>query len=102
MKVSIGTVALEHLRRAASYKIAERHSSDGDLHSLSQGSKLMQKIINVLTVVILVGFAKTAAADGINYADFSSTTGLSLQGAAARSGNMLRMTATSGTSAGSA
>jgi hypothetical protein len=56
----------------------------------------MKTIFSVIAIVVLA--CGVAAADNvlINYPDFSSTTGLSLQGAASKAGNVLRVSGTSG------
>ena len=56
----------------------------------------MKTMFSVMVIVVLA--CGVAAADNvlINYPDFSSTTGLSLQGAASKVGNVLRVSGTSG------
>jgi hypothetical protein len=61
------------------------------------------KIKTVLGIAFLaVATSSLAAAQSFSYPDFSSTSGLVLNGDAAQSGNVLRVTAAAGSKAGSA
>lgn len=62
----------------------------------------MKKMLIATTLVALIGAAGSAAAQTINYPDFSSTAGLQLNGNAARNGSLLMLTPAAGGQSGSA
>jgi len=61
-----------------------------------QEGSFMRKMFSVIVVIVLG--CRVAAADNVlvNFPDFSSTSGLSLQGAASQVGSVLRVSGTSG------